>query len=214
MDWQLVLEYVRAVLSPHVVWGGVVLWACYLFREDAGNLLSEVGNLLRRLVKLKGPGGLEISAGESQAVLNAEKPVADDRAAPALVAVADATTSTDSTTASVTVEANRTQETIEGLKATARIWEFRYLHYFLARSTQIVLDWLAGLPNPVTWQAADAWWYAAIPDVNERRAIFNALRWHDLVQLDGDVIRVTEKGREYLKFRGPLPSPRPSEVAK
>jgi len=44
-------------------------------------------------------------------------------------------------------------------------------------------------------------------DAAERDAILDALRKHRLVEQKGDAIEVTDKGHQYIKFRGPLPPP-------
>lgn len=188
--WNIVLEFVRAVLSAHVVWGAVVVWAAYLFR-------GEVRELVKRPFSVKGPGGYELRAEEStqSAKTRAAETTAHDEVGRVPVLADPAKTPG--------------QDSAEGWRQAARVWEYRYLHYFLARGTQVVLDWLATLPRPVTVQAADAYWQAVIPDASERRAILDALRWHDLVAVEGDRIQVTDKGSEYREFRGPLP-PLPS----
>jgi hypothetical protein len=89
--------------------------------------------------------------------------------------------------------------TIAAYEATARMWEFRYLNHFLVADTQWVLDWCAADPE-TTVQALDL--------VYERNAVLDALFKHRLIERQGDVIHATDKGREYIKFRGPLPPTR------
>ena len=87
----------------------------------------------------------------------------------------------------------------------ARLWEYRYLHYFLVPRTQGVLDWLCDRSG-LTLETYDAWLLPFVPNPSERGAIINVLRAHHLVELSNNqTISVTDKGREYRKFRGPIP---------
>jgi hypothetical protein len=90
-------------------------------------------------------------------------------------------------------------------RARAYLWEYRYLNYFLALQTQHVLDWLASLPSRTSVMLLDTVWLPAIPSVEERRAIIDALQAHYLVQIENGLIEVSPKGREYIEWRGPLP---------
>ena len=106
------------------------------------------------------------------------------------------------------------RQAFQAERAAARLWEYRYLNYFLARSTQTVLDWLVNLGQATTYDAYDAYWLAFITDANQRRIIIDVLQAHHLIELDGQIIRATEKAREYVNWRGPLPPlPAPSPLA-
>ena len=89
--------------------------------------------------------------------------------------------------------------------ARAALWEYRYLNYFLARGTQRVLDWLNALGVQTTATMFDSFWLPFIPNAQERQAIITALQAHSLIAMNGQVIEVTPKGKEYLTWRGPLP---------
>jgi len=97
------------------------------------------------------------------------------------------------------------KQAFQAERAAGRLWEYRYLNYFLARSTQVVLDWLVGLNQVTTADAFDAYWLPLIPDASQRNMIIMALQAHHLIEMDGPVIRTSEKGCEYAKWRGPLP---------
>ncbi len=75
------------------------------------------------------------------------------------------------------------------------------------RSTQHVLDWLAASKPRATVSLFNALWLPIIPNPNERQAILTALEAHHLISITNDLVEVTPKGYEYLKWRGPLPSP-------
>lgn len=85
------------------------------------------------------------------------------------------------------------------------MWEYRYLNYYLARGTQLVLDWLIDLPQPTTFSHYDTHWLPIIPSANERQAIITALENHHLIIRDTtDMITVSPKGIEYQEWRGEL----------
>ena len=80
----------------------------------------------------------------------------------------------------------------------------------MARHTQYVLDWLAATTH-VTASFYNAMWLPLIMNADERLAILTALQAHHLITIRGDLIEVTPKGREYIQWRGPLPSPVPAQ---
>ena len=86
----------------------------------------------------------------------------------------------------------------------ARLWEYRYLNYFLVPKTQGVLDWLCERPG-LTVETYDASLLPFVPNPVERSVMINVLTAHHLVAVDNNqTISVTEKGREYRTFRGPI----------
>lgn len=87
----------------------------------------------------------------------------------------------------------------------AHLWEYRFLDRFLVWNTQRILDWLINEPDSPTFTMYDAWWQRIIPSAEERRIIIQVLEDHNLIAMQGELISVTEKGREYAAFRGPLP---------
>ncbi len=99
------------------------------------------------------------------------------------------------------------EEILKAEKGTSYLWEYRYLNYFLVYNTQAVLDWLIGLNQATIYRHFDGTWAPHIPSANERAAIINALQTHHLIQVNGEAIQVTEKGREYQQWRGILPKP-------
>jgi hypothetical protein len=191
----LVLEYLKALLSPQGVGGVVALVFLSRFQDD-------IRALMRRVASIKLPGGAEVSApqlerAESEKTGAKEPPALPAGTAPALPEGLHLTPEQ----AIVVGEAFRAE------RAKAYLWEYRYLNYFLVLNTQRVLDWLAGLKERTTYSMYDSWWLPIIPSANERRAIINALEAHHLVILhEGELIEVTPKGREYIAWRGPLPS--------
>ena len=190
----LVLEYLKVFLSAPVITGAVAVVAFFMFGED-------IRGLLRRIAKIKLPGGGEFST--SQIEKSSEDIPARGEQPPISKPTPEKlpenlTLSPDQQLA--------VKHVFEAERATARLWEYRYLNYFLARGSQRVLDWLAALTTRTTVTLFDAFWLPVIPRAEERRAIIQALQAHYLIAITGELIEVTPKGKEYLQWRGPLPA--------
>ncbi|HEY3383472.1 MAG TPA: hypothetical protein VGK32_17020 [Vicinamibacterales bacterium] len=193
----LVLDYIKALLSPQVVAGVVALAFVLRFGDD-------IRGLMRRVASIRLPGGTELSTPQLGRTT-------DDKSAskepPALTAGAAPTIPEG---LHLTPEqATAVTEAFRAERARAYLWEYRYLNYFLVANTQRVLDWLAGLPERTSYEMYDSWWLPVIPNPSERQAIINALQAHYLVMVqDGNhLLEVTPKGREYLTWRGPIAVP-------
>jgi hypothetical protein len=65
-------------------------------------------------------------------------------------------------------------------------------------------DWFYDNTGPVTVAYANTIWMGAIPLLEERAAVLNALKNHFLVLQEGDNLAITPKGKEYVEFRGKL----------
>ena len=103
-------------------------------------------------------------------------------------------------------ELQAVRDLLDAERARAFLWEYRYLNYFLAQQTQRVLDWFASLQTRTSLQFFDTMWLPFIPSAEERRAIITALQAHHLIVINNELIEVTPKGREYIQWRGALPS--------
>ena len=89
----------------------------------------------------------------------------------------------------------------EAERGAARIWEYRYLNFFLVPTTQIVLDWFIGLQQPTTIAAFEAAWMMVIQSAPERTAVLHALQKHVLIEISPEgAVTVTDKGREYAAW--------------
>ena len=188
---KLILEYLKVFLSTPVIGGTVAIVALVL-------LEGELNALIRRVAKIRFPGGSEVSTSQI------------DKAAEALASKAEPPTPVGEsplpqTTSHTAQDFEQIRQLFNAERARAFLWEYRYLNYFLVRHTQQFLDWLIGLPSSTSVALADAYWMPSVPDPNERKAVLDALRMHHLIQLNGDLIEVTPKGREYVQWRGRLP---------
>ena len=191
---QLVLEFLKVLLSPQVIAGVVACSFLLFFRDD-------IKALLLRIAKIKFPGGAELSTPQTAKLEEAFEnkppptpPPTEDSKLPANLAPP---------------QLQAVRDLLDAERARAYLWEYRYLNYFLVYQTQHILDWFASLPTRTSLQLFDTMWLPFIPSADGRRAIINALQAHHLIIiLEGDLVEVTPKGREYIQWRGPLPQPK------
>lgn len=187
----MVLEYLKVVLTAPVLFSIVAVIFIFIFSED-------IKALLLRVAKIKLPGGTEVSIPQSSRIAEEQsKSVPKPTPKPIQGMPSDLTPE----------QKQVTEQLIRSHIATAYLWEYRYLNYFLARGTQVVLNWLIGLPQPTTYAHYDSFWLPLIPSANERQAMITALQNHHLVMHDesSNMITVTPKGIEYQEWRGELP---------
>jgi hypothetical protein len=186
-DWKLILEYLKVLLSWPVVIGIGAIIGTRWFR-------TEIQALINRIASLEFPGGKLVT---QQAKIEEESPVSDavqpvpvdDAAPPVLDGLR------------LTVEEQATlRAAFEAERAAGRMWEYRYLNYFFAPATQHVLNWLISLGQATTIDAYEAFWMNRIAQAGERQAVIHALQMHLCIQVNGPVITVTEKGREYAAW--------------
>jgi len=187
----LILEYVKVVFSAPVIGGLLFISFIFYFKANLRNLIDRVAGITL-------PGGGGISMSQMESVAKVQEAVQNSPPNP-----------TSSNELSHIVLSQKDQkivkEVFDAERARSALWEYRYLNLFLVRTTQEVLDWLIAVKAPPTIMLANDWWQHAIPDPNERGAIFQALRSHNLIDVQNDQIIVTPKGREYATWRGELP---------
>lgn len=129
---QLVLEYLKVLLSTQVVAGVVGFFFSQVFCED-------IKALLLRIAKIRFPGGAEVST--PQAAKQEEKGMESEKlpSPPKEDVKLPVTLQPD--------EMKKVAELFQAERARAYLWEYRYLNYFLAYQTQKVLDWLTNLQS-------------------------------------------------------------------
>jgi hypothetical protein len=198
---QLVLEFLKVLLS----WPAIVLALGILFLI---RFKDPVNALLHRISALKLPGGSElllpqatmnVLAGTAHAEIRVEA-VGQAPGQGGAHGVGDALVPAQPTGNG---PPDAAAERLRNERERAYLWEYRFLNYFLAPRTQIVLEWLANR-QPTTYATYDTWVMGTVADPVERNAMIDALRSHHLVDIDQELMRVTEKGREYIEWRGPL----------
>jgi len=191
---ELILEYLKVVLSSPPVVGAVAVVFITLFR-------TPIAELINRILHLRFPG-MDLVASQQE---KATKEIAPAGQAPqGLPAEVPANIKL------TPEQAQQIGQLIQSERANAALWEYRYLNYFLVRSTQVVVEWLGTLPQPIGVRLLDTHLQQWIPNAKEREAILAALQNHRLVTVDNDLVQITPKGREYLQWRGPLPPIPPS----
>jgi hypothetical protein len=183
---QIILEYLKVVLSGPLVIGVAVLMIVRLFK-------TEFQTLIRNGFKLRIPGFGEVETQYGKTLAEPETP-------PVLNPPPE--NSSEIETSKGPAADPEVAQIIRSERARAALWEYRYLHHYLVRTTQTVLDWIFRV-NAVSRGLFDAELHM-VP-VHERAAILSALRDHYLVTIDGEMIKITPKGREYVRVRGPLP---------
>jgi hypothetical protein len=188
---ELVLEYFRVFLSPQVVIGVVVCIFLWSFGND-------IRALMGRILNIRFPGG-ELSTSQ------AERSTAE-KAATKTVEQNPSALVPASPPAKLPGKAEDAGVLIASEREVAKLWEFRYLTYYLVPQTQHVLDILARQPPP-SRNLFDTLWMPFIPSADERQAIIGALQMHGLIHIENDLIHVTDKGRQYLQWRSQLPKP-------
>lgn len=192
---KVILQYVQAILSWPVATFTMAAMTFWIFRSD-------IKLLIGRIAEISLPGGSKVSmsqteqsAKEAKTTKNPEVPEAE--ANKPLNLPADVNLTPEQLTA--------VRQLYLAERANAYLWEYKYLNYFLAYRTQQVLDWFVTTAAPVSRSLFDNVWMSLILEVEERQAILAALNAHYLIMLNGDLISVTPKGREYQAWRGALP---------
>ena len=188
---ELVLEYLRVLLTASVLFSVVAVIFIWRFTED-------IKALLLRVARIRFPGGTEVNTPQSSRIAEEESKSPPETTKIDIKGIPSGLTSE---------QEQAIEQLIRSHIANAYLWEYRYLNYFLARGTQETLDWLIGLPQPTTYAYYDSFFMPIIPSANERHTIINVLQAHHLVMHDevSNVITVTPKGQEYQEWRGALP---------
>jgi hypothetical protein len=120
---KLVLEYLKVILSPQLIAGGIALAILLLFRDD-------IKGLMRRIAKIRFPGGSELST--SQVERRSEN-VSAGEAKPPVPPAEQVTLPQNLSLTPEQVEGIR--QLFEAERAKAYLWEYRYLNYFLVPNT-------------------------------------------------------------------------------
>ena len=187
----LALEYLRVLLTAPLLFSIVAVVFLFKFTED-------IKALLLRVAKIRFPDGTEVDMPQSSRIEESEREPVDTGEIPVKGIPPGLTQDQE----------QAITQLVRAQIATTYIWEYRYLNYFLARGTQMALDWFVGLSQPTTLMHYDSVFLPIVPSARERKAMFNALEAHHLVvtcDVASDMIAVTPKGQEYHQWRGALP---------
>jgi hypothetical protein len=196
---ELILAYLKVLLSAPVMAGATAIAVAALFR-------AEFRALIGRIAHVKFGGGEILTMPQIQ-------PVADlpEKKQSSTLGASEPDVGLPAGITLPSAEAERVEQMLRSARSTAYLWEYRYLNHFLVRRTQALLTWLAGRP-PLLVAQLDAELQPIVDRAIERNAMVDALQTHHLVDIDRNgLITVTPKGREYLEWRGPLPSVPPED---
>ena len=175
----LILEYLKVLLSaPPLLSIVAVIFICK-FAKDIKALLS-------RVAKIRLPGGAEFDTQQSRGIVDDEPTKPPNMEEIPVQGIP---------TGLAPAQEQKIEQLIRAHIATAYLWEYRYLNYFLARSTQSALDWLVGLKQPTTYSHYDSSFLPIVPSVRARQAMITALETHHLINFDhgSNAITVTPK---------------------
>jgi hypothetical protein len=176
MDWQLLLEYCKVLLSVQMVTASVVILFIYLYHQ-------EVKGYLKRITKTK-VGGVEVETPQAPVELLPEKENSPEPENP-----------------DVKIQPKNDMEDLkkqlETEKRRSSFWEYAYLSSFLAPETQRILNWFGQIRSISSYEF-DKIWIPQIPDDVERLNIINALLLHGLITLLNNKLFITAKGEGFL----------------
>jgi hypothetical protein len=181
----IVLEYLKVFLTWPVIGGVLVLFVIIFFRSELRALIKS------GRVKFR---GWEFSTSQQQKIEEQAAPPAGP-VTPA-AAMAPALEGMHLTPKDI----DEIRAYLEAEHAAARIWEYRYLNYYLAEDTQAVLSWFVSVGQPTTVSAFEAMWMHVIQLAQERQAVLHALQLHVLITIGGQTIALTDKGKEYAQW--------------
>lgn len=181
IEWTTLLGYLKVLASWPVIGGALIFWSLRKFS-------IEINGLIGRVQSAKG-FGVQFSAGQPPSL-----PVVEVPASPEIE-------QTDLEALRLTGEQVRqVRSWLESENKAATIWEYRYLNYFLASSTQFILNWLVTIGRDTTRSEYDAAWTIGVPSADDRSNTLSALNAHGLIELSGQTIHLTPKGIDYSKW--------------
>jgi len=188
---QFTIELLKIILGAPVIAGAISITFLILFRSD-------LKALIERIASVKFPGGELTTSQAARGVIPADSEENSLKTA----------TPGQKELASVPQFTERDQrqvaDTIDAANARATFWEYQFLNRFLVVDTQRILDWFASLPQRTTLEMYDSYWTPLIQNPAERNAIIVALHNHHLISISNGLVEVSPKGRDYLRWRGPL----------
>lgn len=191
LNWVLIKDYLAIIVATPVAL--LVLGLVFMYK-----FTDSIGEFLKKIDRLKAPGGFEVSQQQST---TPSTPNADTDQK----AVEDLESRVDD--GSVTL----TKQEAEQLIALIETMDFRFLNLHLVQNTKNALRLMAQTEvqkavflqvYPVPQQVID--------QVGERQAILNALSEAGLIYEDNNALKATDKGLRFLAFIGMLvQQPRP-----
>jgi len=197
---QIILEYLRIILSwPLLIF---ILLIIFLFKF-ANSIKVFLENL--RLLKA---GPFEFSQ-QQEPPEEIEKKIEDKLEESGITLTKEQLKQIEETLETLSREKEnkesqifKQQEVIRYWAERAELYEFLYLNLYLVYNSKLALRWFI---NPST---KDNFIYSfplppqIVNQITEKEAIFNALLSNGLIEQDGLVFKISEKGKRFLKFLG------------
>jgi len=198
------IELLKVLLSPHMVWAGVLIFFAFRFKNKFSHLLEAITNRIKHVKKYKKTkDGHEILFEDAQLGKdNKSLPNVSDEPPKA---VPEKIEGSDWPEDSIS-NAEELRNEVKRERTNCYLWQYSYFNIFLARHTQHVLDWFVSHNSPQKLAEFHKYWEALILTEKERNMVVGALGDNFLVELvNGDQLQATPKGKEYQQWRGPLP---------
>jgi hypothetical protein len=153
----LVLQYFQIVFAWPVATVVMVAIAFRVFHADIKSLMS-------RIARIRFPSGREFTTSQIERSANDPVPAPIPKVPKNdLVPIPQG--------ANYSPEQQKVvEQLLEAERISRYLWEHKYLHYFLAYRTQLVLDWFSTVTAPVSRSLFDSFWISVIPEVEERNA--------------------------------------------
>lgn len=197
----IILDYLRVFVSTPFVIAVVSIVVLCLFR-------AEIRGLLNRVALLKW-GPAEISTPQPASMDGDHAPEdsgvsGGQVVAPSSDVYASSSSPPVESLDELREQVRQLQEQLKSETSRGFYWEYRYLNYFLVPHTQRVLDWFA-IHSSSTYANYEATWLPLIATSSERSMVLRALEEHGLLARSEQLIEITAKGREYLRFRAQFP---------
>lgn len=195
------VEFLKVILSPHIVWGGILVFFAFRFKSNFSQLLKAITDRVKNVQGYKKTKeGHELTFRKEQSSENDKiLPNTSDNPPTGSPEKIDESIWSEDSTENITL----LRELVKPERAMRYLWKYRYLNYFFARHTQLVLDWFVGLESSPSYQLFDNFWFQLIPDKEERQTVIDVLSAHFLIQLtEGDIMRLPQKVENIMSGEG------------
>jgi hypothetical protein len=199
------IEYLKVLLTPHMIWGLIVVFFAFRFKSSFRLLLEAITDRIKNVKGYeKTKDGHKLIFAESQ--LEKEENILPNTSETPPIGVHENKNDIH-WVEDDEQDIGNLRSLVKSERATRYLWEYRYLNYFFARVTQLVLDWLIEQKIPITKTYFENYWLQLIPSEEERNIILNVLKAHYIIVIhENELIEVSPKGLEYHEWRGVLPA--------
>jgi hypothetical protein len=189
----LLLEFAKVIASAPVILG-LIAWG---FRGDIKKFLARVDKAKWGAAELSAPQ----QASQNALIATVENAVVE------IPTGVEVTGSGSSVAAGVSMQGtghvevqSDCEDRLRAAEANATLWEYRFLNVALVATTQHTLDWLAAQPSRVTPNLFDNYLASRGVSVDERKAIYFALKETELITDVHGLLALSQKGHDYLAW--------------